>query len=98
MSICLYTLINWSLRLYIYLACLAVCPFVSNKRQHIFCGTSRDPREGLLMIEFSKIASIQILFLKILKSMIFFYKIAIFVCFCFKMFTIEMEDASVLKA
>ena len=34
--------------------CLSVCLFVSNKRQNgltdraqIFCGTSRDPREGL---------------------------------------------------
>ena len=49
--------------LYINLACLgAVCLFVSNKRQNdwsdraqFFCGTSRDPREGLWMIKFSKI-------------------------------------------
>ena len=56
--------------LYINLACLSVCLsvclfvclFVSNKRQNgwtdqaqIFCGTSRDPWEGLWMIKFSKI-------------------------------------------
>ena len=44
--------------LYINLACLFVCLFVSNKRQNgwtdwtqIFCGTSRDHREGLWMIK-----------------------------------------------
>ena len=42
--------------------CLSVCLFVSNNRKNgwtdrakIFCRTSRDPREGLRMIEFSKI-------------------------------------------
>ena len=42
--------------------CLSVCLFVSNKRQNgwtdraqIFCGTSRDPREGLWMIKILKI-------------------------------------------
>ena len=41
-------------------ACLFVCLFVSNKRQNgwtdraqIFCGTSRDHREGLWMIKIS---------------------------------------------
>ena len=49
---------EFKLHLYINLACLFVCLslclFVSNKRQNgstdraqIFCGTSRDPREGL---------------------------------------------------
>ena len=65
----------------IWLVCLFVCRFVcivSNKRQngwidrvHIFCGTSRDPREGLWMIKISNIClhqnSIFIKFLKILK-------------------------------
>ena len=39
-----------------------VCLFVSNKRQNgrtdraqVFCGSSRDPKEGLWMIKFSKI-------------------------------------------
>ena len=52
--------------LYINLACLSVCLFVclflSNKRQNgwtdraqIFCGISLDPREGLWMINLSKI-------------------------------------------
>ena len=48
--------------LYINLACLSVCLFVSNKRQNgwtdraqIFCGTSRKPREGLWMIKILKI-------------------------------------------
>ena len=42
--------------------CLFVCLFVSNKRQNgwtdwaqIFCGTSRDHREGLWMIKISNI-------------------------------------------
>ena len=58
--------------------CLFVCLFVSNKRQNgwtdraqIFCGTSRDSREGLWMIEILNIClnqnSIVIKFLKILK-------------------------------
>ena len=45
---------SWKIYLYVNLACLFVCLFVSNKRQNdwtdraqIFCGTSRDPREGL---------------------------------------------------
>ena len=56
----------------IYFACLSVCPFVSNKRQNgwtdrvkICCGTSRDPKEGLWMIEFSRFASNKIRFSKI---------------------------------
>ena len=76
--------------LYIYFACLGVRLFVSNKLQNgwtdlvqIFCETSRDPREGLWMIEFRKFASIKILFLKIskihefffIKSAIFFYNL-----------------------
>ena len=55
-----------------------VCLFVSNKRQNgwthraqIFCGTSRDHREGLWMIKISNIClhqnSIFIKFLKFLK-------------------------------
>ena len=86
----------------VYFACLSVCPFVSNKRQNgwtdralIFCGTSRDPREGLWMIEFSKIC-LQQKILKCLKS--FFHKsVEFFVCFSLTMlkkktFTIEIED------
>ena len=57
---------------------MSVCLFVSNKRQNgwtnpaqIFCGTSRDPREGLWMIKILYIClhqnSIFIKFLKILK-------------------------------
>ena len=56
--------------------CLFVCLFVSNKRQNgwtdraqIFCGTSRDSREGLWMIKIANIClhqnSIFIKFLKI---------------------------------
>ena len=44
--------------LYINLAWVGVCLFVSNKRQNgwsdlaqILCGTSHDPREGLRMIK-----------------------------------------------
>ena len=57
---------------------VSVCLFVSNKRQNgwtdraqIFCGTSRDSREGLWIIKFSNIClhqnSIVIKFFKILK-------------------------------
>ena len=57
---------------------MSVCLFVSNKRQNgwtdraqIFCGTSRDPREGLWIIKISNIwlhqNSIVIKFFKILK-------------------------------
>ena len=64
--------------LYINLACLFVCLFVSNKRQNgwtdraqIFCRTSRDSREGLWKIKILNIClhqnSIVIKFLKILK-------------------------------
>ena len=82
--------------LYINLACLSVCLFVclfvSNKRQNgwtdraqIFCGTSRDPKEGLWMIKISNICLHQnlifIKFLKILKSTKFFVKIANYFCF-----------------
>ena len=60
-----------SVHLYINLACLSVCLFVclfvSNKRQNgwtdraqIFCGTSRDPREGLWMIEILKICVLKV--------------------------------------
>ena len=52
---------NSNFLLYINLACLSVCLFVSNKRQNgwtdraqIFWGILRDPREGLWMIKFSK--------------------------------------------
>ena len=69
---------NSSFHLYINLACLFVCLFVSNKRRNgwtdraqIFCGTSRDPREGSWMIEILNIClhqnSISIKFFKILK-------------------------------
>ena len=66
------------IHLYINLACLSVCLFVSNKRQsgwtdraQIFCGSSRDHMEGLWMIKISNIClhqnSIFIKFLKIFK-------------------------------
>ena len=51
----------------IYKFGLSVCLFVSNKRQkgwtnraQIFCGTSRDPREGLWMIEILKICVLEV--------------------------------------
>ena len=81
--------------LYINLACLFVCPFVSNKRQNrwtdraqILCGISRDPREGLWMIKFSKISKI---------NEIFFIKSANFFVFVLltrrtPMFTNEIKD------
>ena len=88
---------------------MGVCLFVSNKRQNgwtdraqIFCGTSRDPREGLWMIKVSNIClhqnSIFIKFLKILKIHEFFCENPriIFVVFYDvrkeNMFTINLED------
>ena len=99
--------------LYINLACLSVCLFVclfvSNKRQNgwtdraqILCGTSRDPREGLWMIEILNIClhqnSIFIKFFKILKIHETFCENPriIFVLFYDvhkeNMFTINLED------
>ena len=104
---------NYRNHLYINLACLfvcfGVCLFVSNKRQNgwtdraqIFCGTSRDPREGLWMIKISNIClhqnSIFIKFLKILKIHEIFCENPriIFVLFYDvhkeNMFTINLED------
>ena len=101
------------LHLYINLACpfvcLSVCLLVSNKRQNgwtdraqIFCGTSRDPREGLWKIKISNIClyqnSIVIKFLNILKIREIFCKNPriIFVLFYDvhkeKMFTINLKD------
>ena len=81
------------LYLYINLACLSVCLFVFNKRQNgwtdraqIFCGTSRDPREGLWMIKFSKICLHQnSIFENFENPRIFFWKSAKF--FFFYLFT-----------
>ena len=88
---------------------MSVCLFVSNKRQNgwtdraqIFCGTSRDPREGLWKIKISNICpyqkSIVIKFLKILKIREIFCKNPriIFVLFYDvhkeNMFTTNLED------
>jgi len=65
--------------------CLSVCLLVSNKRQNgwtdraqIFCGTSRDPREGLWIIEILKICVLEVFnFVRKLnfwKSANFFFK------------------------
>ena len=73
LSVCLFVCLFVCL-----LCCLFVCLFVFNKRQNcwtdraqIFCGTPRDPREGLWKIKISNIClhrnSIFIKFLKILK-------------------------------
>ena len=89
--------------------CLSVCLFVSNKRQNgwtdkaqIFCGTSRDPREGLWMIEILNIClhqnSIFIKFLKILKIHEIFCENPWIIFVLFNdvhkenMFTINLED------
>jgi len=55
--------------IYTLLVCLSACLFLSNKRQNgwtdwaqILCGTSRDPRKGLLMIRQNYI------FIKVWKS------------------------------
>ena len=88
-----------SISIYIYFACLFV---VSNKRQNgwtdraqILCGTSRDPREGLWMIKFSKIClyqnsifeNFENLRIFFIKSTTFFFKSPAFFCFCFTMYT-----------
>ena len=84
--------------LYRNLTCLSVCLFVSNIRQNgwtaraqIFCGTSRDHREGLWMIKISNIClhqnSIFNKFLKVWKSTKFFVKIRELFLFCFTMYT-----------
>ena len=89
--------------------CLSVCLFVSNKRQNgwtdraqIFCGTSREPREGLWVMKISNIClhqnSIVIKFFKILKIREIFCENPriIFVLFYDvhkeNMFTINLED------
>ena len=89
--------------------CLSVCFFVSNKRQNgwtdraqIFCGTSRDPMEGLWMIEILNIClhhnSIFIKFLEILNIHEIFCENPriIFVLFYDvhkeNMFTVNLED------
>ena len=53
---------DWSGKKYLWLKFFFICLFVSNKRQNgwtdrvqIFCVTSRNPRESLWSIEFSKI-------------------------------------------
>ena len=104
---------SFTSNLYINLACLSVCLFVclfvSNKRQNgwtdraqIFCGTSRDPREGLWMIKIQIFVSIKIRsslnFFKFWKSTKFFVKIRelFFVLFYDvhkeNMFTINLEN------
>ena len=97
--------VNFDCLLYINLACL----FVSNKRQNgwtdraqIFCGISRDPREGLWQIKISNIClhqnSIVIKFLKIFKIREIFCKNPriIFVLFYDvhkeNMFTTNLDD------
>ena len=79
-----------------------VCLFVSKKRQNgwtdraqIFCGTSRDPREGLWMIEFSKISLHQNSIFEQFENPRFFFKSANFFFYNVhkeNMFTMEMED------
>ena len=86
-----YCSVVYQIYLYINLACLSVCPFVSNKRRNgwtdraqIFCGTSHDPREGLWMIKFSKICLHQnLIFENFENPRIFFLKICEIFCFCY---------------
>ena len=79
------------MNLYINLACLFVCPCLSNKRQNgwtnraqFFCGISRYPREGLWTIKFSKICLYQnSIFENFENPRNFFSKIRKIFCFCF---------------
>ena len=71
--------------------CFDVCLFVSNKRQNgwtdraqIFCGTSRDHREGLWMIKFSKIClNKNLIFVNFENPWNFFFKSVKFLVFVF---------------
>ena len=87
----------------IFVLCLSVCLFASNKRQNgwtdrtqIFCGPRVTPGKGYGWSNCQNLASIKILFLKILKIHDIFYKI--FCLFLFynvnkeNMFTVEKED------
>ena len=81
--------------IYIYLRCLSVCLFVSKKRQNgwtdraqILCGISHDPREGLRMIQISKVSLQQnSVYIKFWKYTKIFIKSANFFCFSFTTFT-----------
>ena len=91
------TLLLLHIRISIYMLCLGVCLivclFVSNKHKnswtkqdHIFCGTSRDPKEGFWMIKFSNSTIFD--FWKFWKSTKTFYKILeIFCLFLFYMYS-----------
>ena len=74
----------------LYILCLSVCLYPINVKTANRSGpnlfwTSRDPREGLLMIEFSKkYASNKIRFLKI-HEILLLKSTKFFVCFCFTM-------------
>ena len=77
--------------LYIYFACLSVCPFVSNKRQNggtdrakILCGTSHDPREGLWMLEITKFVH---------KSFWFLFNFENALTFLLLFYIVQREDA-----
>ena len=104
-----YLLISLVHYLSIYILCLSVCFFdcllVSNNchngwtdRAEFFCGTSRDSREGLWMIEFLKMClSTKINFEKFWNSIkVFLIDPRVFVLFYNvykgKIFRIEIED------
>ena len=84
--------------------CLFVCLFVSNKRQNgwtdraqIFCVTLRDPREGLWLIEFSKICFHQNSIIENIENPRNFFFKSVKKSFFYNvhkenMFTMEMED------
>ena len=75
----------------IYTLLVHVFPSVFNKRQNcwtdraqIFCGISRDHREDLWMIKFSKTCVHQnLIFENFQNPRFFFYKIREIFCFCF---------------
>ena len=84
----------------IYILCLSVCLFVSNKRQHgwtdqalILCGTLHDPREGLWMIKISKISlQQQLIFIKFWKTTKYCYKITNFFVIVFFQIKIKWRN------
>ena len=88
-SNCGYTLFILSLSM--YTLCLSACPFVSNNMWDL----AHDPREGLWIIEFSKICLHQNYIFDFFKSKKFVIKSAnLFVCFCLTMWCLFVSNKS----
>ena len=87
---------------------MLVCPFVSNKRQngwtnraHIFCGTLRDPRQDIWMIDFKNLLWIKFVFWKFWKYLDFFKSakfLFVFVLQCYTKRTILNKKMGVKRS